>query len=315
MFIGIDIGGTTIKGVLTDRHGDVLSFGKTPIGRTAPEIENGLLELIRSLSGSLGPKASTLKAIGVGSAGSIDKKRGMVLKSPNIPALQRLPLIKTIERHTGVRAFLENDATVAVIGEWWKGAGRKYSNWIMLTLGTGIGGGVVIDNRIYTGQTGNAMEVGHMSIDYRGRRCPCGSTGCLELYASATGLMRYARGILGQGSGSSLEARMRDKKLDPRMIEEEALRGDPLSMHIYTQVSTWLGMGVANLVNLFNPQAIVFAGGLSRAHRLIFPVVKKVVHERAMEGLDKGIRYLVIQDHEKTPALGAARVAMDSIKN
>lgn len=314
MYIGIDIGGTTIKGVLTNRDGDVLSFKKIPIGKTAPEIENCLVELIRSLSASRGIDPSSLKAIGVGSAGSIDRNRGMVLTSPNIPAIQKFPLIKTIERRTGVQAFLENDATVAVIGEWWKGAGRKYSNWIMLTLGTGIGGGVVIDNRVYTGQSGSAMEVGHTTIDYRGRKCPCGGSGCLELYASATGLMRYARSVIRDSSGSSLAARLKHEKLNPRMIEEEALRGDSLSLHIYTQVSTWLGIGIANLVNIFNPQAIVFGGGLSRAHRLIFPVVKKVVHERVMEGLDHNIRYLIIRDQEKAPALGAARMAMDSLK-
>lgn len=313
MYIGIDIGGTTIKGVLTNREGKVLSFKKIPTGKTAPEIENCLVELIRALSASRGIDPAALKAIGVGSAGSIDRTRGMVLTSPNIPAIQKFPLVKTIEHRTGVRAFLENDATVAVIGEWWKGAGRKYSNWIMLTLGTGIGGGVVIDNRVYTGQSGSAMEVGHTSIDYRGRQCPCGGTGCLELYASATGLIQYARSVIGGSPGSSLNARLKKEKLNPKMIEEEALRGDSLSLHIYTRVSTWLGIGVANLVNIFNPQAIVFGGGLSRAHRLIFPVVKKVVRERVMEGLDRNIRYLVIRDQEKSPALGAARMAMDSL--
>jgi glucokinase len=313
MYIGIDIGGTTIKGVLTKRDGDILSFKKIPIGKTPPEIENCLIELIRALAASRGLDPAAVKAIGVGSAGSIDRNRGMVLTSPNIPALQRFPLIKTIERRTGVRAFLENDATVAVIGEWWKGAGRKYTNWIMLTLGTGIGGGVVIDNRVYTGQSGSAMEVGHTSIDYRGRKCPCGGTGCLELYASATGLMRYARSVIGKSPGSSLAARMKTAKLDPRMIEEEALRGDALSLHIYEQVSTWLGIGIANLVNIFNPEAIVFGGGLSRAHRLMFPVIKKTVHGRVMEGLDHNVKYLIIRDQEKAPALGAARMAMDAL--
>ncbi|MGV7931204.1 MAG: ROK family protein [Spirochaetota bacterium] len=313
MYIGIDIGGTTIKGVLTKRDGDILSFKKIPIGKTPPEIENCLIELIRGLAASRGLDPAAVKAIGVGSAGSIDRNRGMVLTSPNIPALQRFPLIKTIERRTGVRAFLENDATVAVIGEWWKGAGRKYTNWIMLTLGTGIGGGVVIDNRVYTGQSGSAMEVGHTSIDYRGRKCPCGGTGCLELYASATGLMRYARSVIGKSPGSSLAARMKTAKLDPRMIEEEALRGDALSLHIYEQVSIWLGIGIANLVNIFNPEAIVFGGGLSRAHRLMFPVIKKTVHGRVMEGLDQNVKYLIIRDQEKAPALGAARMAMDAL--
>ncbi len=314
MYIGIDIGGTTIKGVLTNREGEILSFKKIPIGKTPPEIEHCLIELIRVLAAAKGLDPSAVKGIGVGSAGSIDRDRGMVLTSPNIPALQKFPLIKTIRHRTGVPAFLENDATVAVIGEWWKGAGRKYSNWIMLTLGTGIGGGVVIDRRIYTGQSGSAMEVGHTSIDYRGRKCPCGSTGCLELYASATGLMRYARRVIRKHPDSPLIARMKKEKLDPRIIEEEALLGDPLSLHIYAQVSTWLGIGIANLVNIFNPEAIVFGGGLSRAHRLIFPVVKNTVHERVMEGLDHNIRYLIIRDHDRAPALGAARVAMDALK-
>ncbi len=314
MYIGIDIGGTTIKALLGDGSGRILAFDRIPTGKGADEIDAGIEGLLRGLARAASVPMGRIKAVGVGSAGAIDRRTGTIIKSPNIPAFRHHPLASSIERRTGIKAFLENDATVAVMGEWWTGHGRDYQNWIMLTLGTGIGGGAVIDNRLYTGQTGSALEVGHMSIDYRGRRCPCGSTGCLERYASAPSLLRLARSLLKKYPRSTLHARLKKETLSPRMIEEEAHRGDALSKMVYESVAGWLGIGVANLVNLFNPEAVIFTGGLSKAHRLILPTVKRVVKSRVLEGLDSNLKYFVVRDVERLPALGALKLAMDSYR-
>lgn len=313
MFIGIDIGGTNIKGVLTDSHGNICGHSARPTGKSVPEIDNNICDLIESLSATKGCGNRPVQAIGIGSAGSIDREKGIVVTSPNIRAWNRYPLASRIEERTGIRVFLENDATVAVIGESWMGHGRKFRNWIMLTLGTGIGGGAVLDGHLYTGQSGSSMEVGHTSIDYRGRRCSCGNRGCLELYASASSVVRYARAYLRKKVPSSLGARNLAGPLTARTVYEEALKGDALALRVLRETAAFLGIGIANLVNLFNPEAVILGGGLSRAHRFILPVVRAVVRERALAGMKENIRYLIIRDQAKAPALGAAKVAMDSL--
>ena len=189
MYAGIDIGGTNIKGVLTDINGNILCYKKIPTQKNAKDIENGICEIIKNfqhLNSASPDKTNKINAIGIGAAGSINKEKGLILTSANIQAWKKYPLVSIIEKRTGTKTFLENDATAAVLGELWQGHGKNYSNWVMLTLGTGIGGGVVINGKLYTGRSGSAMEVGHTTIDYKGKKCACGNTGCLERYASAT---------------------------------------------------------------------------------------------------------------------------------
>jgi glucokinase len=313
MYIGIDIGGTTIKGLITDHTGRESGFSHIDTLKTPREIDDSICELIRSLSTTGKGGAGDVEAIGIGTPGSIDRDRGTILKSPNIPGFRNHPLARNIEKRTGVKVVLENDATVALIGAWWKVIGDKYHNWIMITLGTGIGGGLVIHDEIYTGISGSAMEIGHMTIDYKGRKCPCGSQGCWERYASATGIVELARSKLKKGSRSSIRTRIRREKLTALLIQEEALKKDRLALEIYKEYAEYLGIGLANLVNIFNPEAVVIGGGLSHAHRLFLPVAKKVVKERSMQGLWEHVRYIPLADPEKIPSFGAAKIALDSL--
>ncbi len=313
MYAGIDIGGTNIKGVLADRSGKILSERSTITPETTKEIDREIVSLIENLATSASISKIDIKAIGIGAAGSIDRNKGIVITSPNISAWKKYPLARNIEKLTGARVFLENDATVALIGGWWKGHGSKFRNWIMLTLGTGIGGGVIIDNRIYTGQSGSAMEVGHMTIDYQGKLCKCGRKGCLEKYASATALVEYVLENLKSYKKSGLVTKMDEGELTAKMIFEEAQNGDELSLEGIDTIANYLGIGVANLVNIFNPEAIIFGGGLSLAHKMIIPVVKKVVDKLALPGLKENVKYLPIKDQTIIPALGAVKMAIDSM--
>lgn len=313
MYIGVDIGGTFIKGVITNTEGKVLSFKKVPTGKTADDIDNIICQLVDNLIQASEVQKRSLKAIGIGAAGAIDIKKGIVITSPNIGAWENYPLAAKIEKKVGIRVFLENDANVAVVGEWWQGNGKKYRNWIMLTLGTGIGGGAVIDNKFYTGQSGSSMEFGHTTIDYRGKICNCGNRGCLEQYASASALVRMAKAGLKKAGSSTLHDRLKDETISAKMIHEEALRGDVFCIDLLTELAFYLGIGVSNLVNIFNPQAVIFGGGLSRAHDIILPVVRKVVDDRALPGLKDNVKYLLIKDENRAPALGAAKIAIDSL--
>lgn len=312
MYAGIDIGGTNIKAVITNREGKLFDSGKVRTPATADGINDAIIGLIRGLTEKHGSRMTSLHAIGIGAAGAIDGKKGVIILSPNIQAWRNYPLARVIEKKTGVRVFLENDATAAVLGEWWIGHGKKFRNWIMLTLGTGIGGGAVIDNKVYTGQSGSSLEIGHMTIDYRGRPCKCGNTGCLERYSSATALVQTAKRMLRKKEDSSLCARIKTEPLTARMIYEEAVGGDTLALRAMEEISFYLGVGIAGLVNIFNPEAVIIGGGLSRAHRLIYPTVKRVVDERALPGLKDNVKYLVMKNEDKTPAMGAAKVGIDS---
>ncbi len=312
MYAGIDIGGTNIKAVIAGREGDIIASAKIRTPGTVDEINDAIIGLISGRLESLGASMRHLHAIGIGAAGSIDGKKGVIITSPNIQAWKNYPLARIIEKRTGIRVFLENDASAAVIGEWWIGHGKKFRNWIMLTLGTGIGGGAVIDNKIYTGQSGSSMEIGHVTIDYRGRPCRCGNFGCLECYASATALIATTSELLEKRGASSLRERVKKEPLTALAVYEEALKGDGLALRAIEEISTFLGIGIAGLVNIFNPEAVIIGGGLSRAHRLIFPIVKRVVKERALPGLKENVKYMAMKNEDKTPAMGAAKVGIDS---
>ena len=313
MVVGIDLGGTIIKGILTDKKGATLSFKEVDTPQSAREIEKSILKLVETLATSASVSKIDIQAVGIGSAGSIDKKRGMIIQSPNIPGLNKHPLAKNIERKTGYTVLLENDATSALIGTWWKGDGSKYRNWIMITLGTGIGGGVILDNKIYTGQSGNAMEVGHMTIDYQGRDCPCGNKGCLEQYCSATALVKYTKSLLNEFPSSSLHQRMEEGKLTAKIIYEEAVRKDEAALMAFEETATYLGYGMVNLINLFNPEAIILGGGMSDAHKLLLPVVKRIVQKRALPGLKEKVQFIVLKNQSIIPAMGSARIALDAV--
>lgn len=313
MFAGIDIGGTNIKGVITDKNGKILSDRSIATPPSSRELEDGVYQLIEDLATIAGISKIDIKALGVGSAGTINRKKGIVVTSPNIPYWKNYPLVKNFSKKTGLKVYLENDATAALIGSWWKGNGTKFKNWIMLTLGTGIGGGVIIDNKIYTGQTGSAMEAGHMTVELDGKPCRCGNRGCLERYASATALVEYIEENIGKNKESSLKSRMKDEELTAQMVFEEAEKGDAFAKEAFQTIGTHLGAGIANLINLFNPEAVILGGGLSMAHKYLIPAVKKTVNSRALKGCKENVKYLPIQDHSRIPALGAARMAIDAL--
>ncbi len=310
MYAGIDIGGTSIKGMLADRSGNELCFKSIATPKTAGEIDTGIVRLIESLSESSPKPKGRVKTVCIGTPGPIHRDKGIILKAPNIPAFHNHPIAKNIEKRTGARVFLENDATVAMAGAWWKIVKNRFRNWIMITLGTGIGGGLVIDNKRYTGKSGNAMEIGHMTIDFNGKKCGCGNSGCWERYASGTALVEMARYRLKEGANSSIYSRSKTEGLTALLLYEEAKNGDQLSLDIFEEYAVYLGIGIANLANIFNPEAIVIGGGISKAHKLFLPTVKKVVKERALRGFKERLRIIPLKEPEKIPCLGAIKIAL-----
>lgn len=314
MYAGIDIGGTNIKCVVTGIRGEIYGSGDVPTPITAVGINDAIASILKKVASGPGVDISSIDAIGLGAAGSIDRRRGVIISSPNIPAWNQYPLAANIEKLTGIRTFLENDATVACAGFWWSG-GEKYTNFVMVTLGTGIGGGAVIDGRLFSGQNGSSLEIGHMTIETDGRECPCGNKGCLERYASATALVEFSHSALKKYKDSSLHARIKEEKLSARIICEEAAKGDELAVKSVEQVSYYLGIGIANIINILNPEVVVLGGGLSKSHRLIIPIVKKIVNERGMKGMKERVKIIAVKNQGVIPALGAAKIAMERSKH
>ncbi len=310
MFAGFDIGGTNIKSVITDESGKILKYMDTATPATAKGIDKTLADIILDLASSISASKEQILAIGIGAAGSIDRNKGIVITSPNVPSWSNYPICRNVEKLTGIKVFLENDATAACAGVWWHTIKDKYSNWIMLTLGTGIGGGAVIDGRLFTGQSGSSMEVGHVSLNPDGPLCPCGNRGCFELYSSATALVKYVKLKMKSFPSSTLKP-LDVKEITAKKIYEEALCGDTLALEGMNYVSTYLGIGIANLINIFNPEAVIIGGGLSQASKLLFPKMKEIVKERAMKGLKENVKFIAVKEQSMIAALGAAKIARD----
>lgn len=315
MYIGIDIGGTNIKGVLTDKEGKILTSGNTPTPETAKKIDKSIISLIDTLALNAEIDKSGIDAIGIGAAGSIDRRKGMIVTSPNIPSWKNYPLAANIQKISGINTFLENDATVACAGYWWGNEGSKFKTLVMITLGTGVGGGAVIDGKLFTGQNGSSLEIGHMSIEVNGKKCSCGNRGCLEQYASATALVDYTKLNLKKFKNSSLHQRLKKENLTAEIIYEEAIKKDELALNSLENISFHLGVGIVNLINIFDPEAVILGGGLSGAHKLIIPVIKKTITERALKGMKERVKIIAVKNQSIIPSLGAAKIAMDRLKH
>ncbi|MBN1499450.1 MAG: ROK family protein [Spirochaetes bacterium] len=313
MYIGLDIGGTTIKGILTDKTGKIYKTGKIDTENTTKAIIDSIIHFCETLITSQNMKINQIDAIGIGVAGAIDPKKGKIIVSPNIHALDNCPLAQKINKKLNVPVFIENDANVALLGEFWQGNGKKYKNWIMLTLGTGVGGGAIINGEMMKGRDGFAAEFGHINVYPDGNLCGCGNKGCLETYASAKALVRYSTEFLGKNKNSSAYKRSLTEGISSKLIYDEAKKGDKASIQIIRYVGQHLGIGVASLINTFNPEAIIFAGGLSRAIDLLLPVIKEEVEKRAMKGLKDKIKYHIVKHEDKGPALGAIKNAIDQL--
>ncbi|MEJ7770447.1 MAG: ROK family glucokinase [Geodermatophilaceae bacterium] len=266
--IGVDVGGTKVAAGVVDSEGAVLATAlrETPADDPAKTVEV-ILELIAELRAS-----HEVTTIGLGAAGFIDAQRSTVVFAPNL-AWRNSPLRATIEQSSGLPAVVENDANAAAWGESRFGAAREVDSMVLLTIGTGIGGGVVLDGELYRGHNGMAAEIGHMTVVPDGRRCGCGNRGCLERYGSGRALVReardladvspdYGRRLLELGDGGP-------EGITGPEVTQAAQEGDPAALEAFEVIGTWLGRGLASLAALLDPDMFVLAGGVSHAGELL----------------------------------------------
>ena len=280
--IGVDLGGTNLRIAAVDEHGTLLekTTTGTQAGRGRDYVINEMCEAIRAIVAKL--SSSTLAGIGIGVPGIIDMDTGMLRESPNLPGWHDYPVQDEIERRLGTKVILENDANAAALGEKWLGAARDYDDMLMLTLGTGVGGGIVLGGRVWHGARGMAGEPGHITIEPEGPPCPCGNHGCLEQYASATAVMRMAREAIAKGASPALaRASEEAAEFGSKEVYQIAVQGDPAAQEIFRRVGWALGIGLADLINLLNLPMYVIGGGVASAWDAFLPALLEEVRKRS----------------------------------
>ena len=318
LILGVDLGGTKILTAVTNPQGKILSrdHSITPAPKGHEAVIHSILESAHRVLGQADVAISDIIAVGVGAPGLINPETGILFTSPNLPGWRDIPLRDTIQEKLGKKTFLINDANAAALGEFYFGAARGTRNFIYITISTGIGGGIVIDGKIYSGAIGAAGEVGHMTIDDDGPICNCGNRGCWETLASGTALAREARHRIEGGMRTSiLEYAEGDmEKVTALVIQDAAEKGDSLAKELIGRTGYYLGVGLANLINIFNPELIVIGGGLSNIGNMLLDPAFKVAGERAYEQAFQAVRFACAGLGRNSGVLGAAAFALQEMK-
>ena len=275
--IGIDLGGTDIKSGLVTPHGTIVKSETIPTeaNKGVDHVISRIVGLIESHRQCVVSESLHLDGVGVGSPGTLSHERGIVIAPPNLPNWRNVPMADHIEARIGLRPVLENDANAAALAEFRCGAGRGCDSMVMLTLGTGIGSGIIVDSQLFRGSNDNAGELGHMIVELDGRPCNCGQRGCLEAYASASGTAARARERIDAGEASSLASIVaQGREIDATMVADAARAGDALAQRVWRETCRYLAIGCINIVRAFDPERIILSGGMSRAgDHLLRPVI------------------------------------------
>jgi glucokinase len=304
--IGVDLGGTNIVCAVVSEKGRVLGRDKRPtLSRLgAVGVMNRIADGIHAASRDSGLPWSSHLAVGVGSPGPLDQKRGIVLYTGNLN-WHNVRIVDFLRRKLKKRVFLENDANSAALGESWIGAGRGEKVVLCVTLGTGVGGGLIVDGRIYEGAWGVSNHIGHIVVDPNGPPTYYGNRGMLELYASATGIVRMAR-----------EARLkppRGRPAEASTFREMAARGNAKARRVFEEAGRMLGVGLTSAIHLLNPSMIILSGGVSAAGDLIRKPMMKELRTRCLKPALKGLKFRIARLGGDMGAVGAARMAWQAI--
>ena len=277
--IGVDLGGTNLRIAAVDSNGKVLEkiTTSTQVARGRDQVIDEMCTAIQEVVGRQ-RDAGELAGIGIGVPGIIEMRTGMLRESPNLPGWHNYPVRDEIQRRLKTTVILENDANAAALGEKWLGAAAGVDDMCMFTLGTGVGGGVVMQGQIWHGMTGMAGELGHINVEPEGHPCKCGSRGCLEQYASATAVKRMAQEAISAGNAPHMARAMKeDVEFTSKVIYDLAMQGDVPARGVFERVGKALGIVVADMVNIFNFPMYVIGGGVSSAWDAFAPLMLETV--------------------------------------
>lgn len=314
-YIGIDFGGTKILGALFDENGKILykNKKKTKAKNGLKTVEEQLFSVIDELIAE--SNNGKIKSIGMGVPGLIDVKTGTVKFAPNI-VMDNYPIRKIIRDRYNLDTFIGNDVNVGTLGEWKYSLEGKAENFIGIFVGTGIGGGIIIDNKLYGGAGGLAGEIGHMTIDSEGAICGCGSRGCLEAVASKTGIQAEIQARIKRGESTLIkESIEKEGILKSGPLKEAYEKDDVVVIETIERAAKYLGVGVANLINIFNPEVIVFGGGImEELGDSILPILKKEASRYAMKAVFENVKFKKAKLGDDAGIMGAFVLAQEGVK-
>jgi glucokinase len=352
LVVGVDLGGTHIRTAVlqgSKLHSRVnLLTGENPKpGRLLPRVYGAIQQSLDEAAITL----DQIAGIGVATPGPLNNRTGVIYSPPNLPGWENVPLRELIQQHFNTLILIENDAHTAGLGEYMFGAGRGSRYMVYLTVSTGIGGGVIIDGKILEGANGTAGELGHMTIDWKGERCKCGNIGCLEYLASGTAIARYANEAIAAGEGADLlafastmlehiatvpdQAALPAHDPDTQPLDEydelsgvvEPLRvnaytvaraaeaGIPLARDIITHVAEALGVGLVNIVHIYNPDLIILGGGVMQLGRMLMEPALRIVQERTMKAPRDSVRITLAQLTRNAGLVGAGALVYSNTQN
>ena len=309
--IGVDLGGTNIVSVILNYQGKIVSRLKVPTlaDRGKEATIKRIIETIQEniVQSSVAP--GDIIGIGIGAPGPLDVKKGIINFAPNLPGWRDVPLRKILEDEFNMKVVLENDANAAAWGERCFGASQGVNNLVCFTLGTGIGGGIIINGKIYHGNNYGAAELGHMTVNKDGPRCNCGNYGCLEAYSSATGIKNRIKNRIKEGMKSKFLDFDEDKLFESlrlKSIFEAARKGDRLTKDIVEEAISYLGIAIANIINILNPEMVVLVGGITNeGNKLLIPL-REEVKKRALYSNYKSLKIVIGKLAGNAGVLGAA---------
>lgn len=308
--LAIDLGGTKIAAALItpDHRVTDKTYSPTPVSGGPQAATSRIFAMIDRLlsKGAAGP--AQLDGIAIAAAGAIDTDKGLVTSSPNLPGWLDVPLRDMVSKRYGVYTCLLNDANAAALAEHRLGAGRGTNNLIYLTVSTGIGGGIIINGELYSGTSGCAGELGHMTVEASGPECKCGNAGCLEALASGTAVAGEAKRRIREGELSLLTEIVSGdlEDITAEKVEMAARNSDRLAIDVISRAAGYLGVGMVNLVNIFNPEIIIVGGGLSKMGELLLEPARQVVRQQAFPLCAASVRIVTAELGDNAGVLGAA---------
>ncbi|HEX6285522.1 MAG TPA: ROK family protein [Pyrinomonadaceae bacterium] len=304
LVFAVDLGGTYLRMALIDGAGRIHQQLKqpTPKGDSPDCVVNALVCAAQKWSNEGG----RIVAASIMVPGTVNNDNAVVIQAPNLPALTNFPLKAVLEERVGWPVVLENDANAAAVGEMWLGAARGCRDVVSVTLGTGVGGGVILDGQLWRGAHGSAGEIGHTTVDpFSGLKCKCGNIGCLEMFASATAIVRMTRENLSRFP----QSRLNSDELTAERVYSAGRDGDELALGVFKRFGTYLGIGLANLINIIDPEIIVIAGGAVNGWKLFADDMHREVNERAVRVTAQQVKIAAAECGDNAGLLGAARLA------
>jgi glucokinase len=313
LFIGLDLGGTNLKYALGTINGKIIKKKSRP--SQADQSQNKIFEnmfiAIEELKAEAEKRKDTILSIGIGSPGSINFETGQLNgKTPNLPNWANAPIKKTLEDKFNIPTWADNDANVMALAEARIGAGKRFKNILCLTIGTGIGGGILINNQVLRGEHFSAAEVGHIIVEYNGKRCNCGNKGCLEAYTTAPAMVRrYKEKLQRLGVAYNMY------DLNTEFIFQKAVRNEGLALETIVETCGYLGAGIASISNIIDPEVVIIGGGVSEAGATFIKQIEESVKQYSIKSIMQNLKVVKAKMGNDAGIVGAILLAAENISS